>query len=207
MRSKRWRVTETIGMARLLPSGWLPPRTSPVVWVVVPSRMWKLSGTSSSLFISRFTIPDLKPLAALTKLTRLNLVLCTGDLKNGATLKALPLLENLALLHTTFTNLSFVGNLKNLKVLKIPGTKITNINFVKKLKKLVILDISKTQVTDLTPLKGHQSLVQVLFKGTPVKNLDPLKTLKKLRSISLDTKLKGAKTKTLREANKALKFY
>jgi internalin A len=74
----------------------------------------------------------------------------------------------------TFSDLSPLSGLKNLRTLYVPNAPVTDLTPLSDLKNLLWLDISNTQVTDLTPLADSKNLQMLFASNTKVTDLKPL---------------------------------
>lgn len=196
------------------------------LWSITTLRVLNLGGIDSAELIAQASrIPgleelilsekycglrssDLKGLAGMTSLRRLDLALChqITDLKplvglrlthldigsTGVTsLAPLARMKSLVELEAgglpeRVKGLSAIGRLTRLKKLEI-GSSLSdqNLAIVANLRKLEELDIWHARVSDLRPLAGLRNLRRLNLSSTKVADLSPLRGCKKLEQLSL----------------------
>ena len=76
--------------------------------------------------------------------------------------------------HNWITDVSFVTNFPELKVLILAVSPITDITPLAELKELEYLELFTNRVTDITPLTGLTNLRDLNLKNNPVTDLTPL---------------------------------
>lgn len=112
-------------------------------------------------------------------------------------------LEELRFKWGTYSDLSPIENLKNLKFLYIgPGSSVSDITSLGKMKNLIVLHMEGfKKIEDYSSLKSLEALEQLVIWGpvlgfTPIKDLEFLREMPNLRSISIgNVRLKRKYTK------------
>ena len=109
------------------------------------------------LDLNKNPITDLRPLANLTKLERLNLSEVSPN--------------------TPYLDLRPLANLINLKNLSLENSRISDISPLAGLKRLYILDIRYNAIENIHPLAGLIALRKLLIQGNSIRDLRPLSGL------------------------------
>ena len=129
---------------------------------------------------------DLKPIAYLTNLKRLDL---SGiwQIQDISPLRLLTKLEYLNLRNTTVGNgLSSLNELPKLTELNLSKCYITDATPLASLKQLTKLNLSETNITDIRPLSSLSNLTELnLSNIRELKNVSPLSSLKNLKMLDL----------------------
>jgi Leucine-rich repeat (LRR) protein len=117
---------------------------------------------------------NLKDLAALTKMEKFSMGLCTGVtsldfLRNSEGLKEINAQACLAL-----RDVDALAGFADLEVLDLSSTPVSDIGFLKDAKKLRELDLSGTRVTDVSALAGATALERLNLSDTQITDLSPL---------------------------------
>src|SRR5262249_15846589 len=110
------------------------------------------------------TPPDLRPLAALTRLRELRIV----QTNPHQTPVGLPL------------ELDPLAKLDRLEVVALPKLPVRDLTPLSHLPRLRELDLRGTRVDDVAPLGGAASLRALRLGGTPLRTIDPLRALTEL---------------------------
>lgn len=107
-----------------------------------------------------------------------------GQLKS---LESLPLLRELSVAYTDFSDLTEISGLKNLDTLNLAETEVTNLKGIEQLTNLKHLDLYRTRINDITALAHNIELETMGCIDTPISDLTPIKNLSKLRWINCGT--------------------
>ena len=185
------------------PGDWgkaLPTRSaatiSYVVREAVARRMGKKPGELidedyakiESLYLSRTSIVDLKPLQTLTGLKRLHLY--DTPVSDLEPLKALTNLQELRLSRTRIRSLEPLAGLTSMQRLWIDGTRVSDLTPLKSLTALEMLDLGYTTTADLDPLRALVHLKVLWLAATPIRSLEGLENLTNLQRLYLwDTRI------------------
>jgi len=140
-----------------------------------------------NVFVGMSSLTDLKPLAGLTGIKRLDLRFIEGltDLKP---LESLVNLEYLNISGTDVTDLTPLTKLPELKELEARTLKITDAaaTAVAEMKALEKVDFLKVPLTDLTPMAQAPALKDILVCTTNIETLAPLVPVKdRVRGLDL----------------------
>jgi len=129
-------------------------------------------------------LSDLKPLASLSQLQRLNLRNTqVSDLKPLASLSQL---QTLFLSGTDVSDLKLLASLSQLQGLDLAFTQVSDLKPLASLSQLQRLQLGSTQVSDLKPLASLSQLQSLGLKNTQVSDLKPLASLSQLQTLYLD---------------------
>jgi|GEM_PF-509549 len=130
------------------------------------------------------TLPDLTPLASLSRLEDLKLYGAT--LKDFSPLAACPSLKKLMYYAVKDADFSTLGTLTQVVELKGGLTKLNDISWVTKLPNLKIFDLFAEDVTDYSPLiQTNIEEFQIWQMNKPVGDLGFLGEMKSLRKLTL----------------------
>jgi hypothetical protein len=133
-----------------------------------------------------FKITNLSPLNGAKKLKRLNVIGHSVSGKDMGPL-VLPSLEELKMVNSEVEDISFLKNLKGLKILSLGKNKIKNISALESLKNLEDVELFNNQISDLSPLKNATKLFFLSLGGNHLEDISPLKNLVKLNFLSLQS--------------------
>ena len=128
-------------------------------------------------------VEDLRPLAGLASLRRLNL---DGALGDPWQLAALSGLKELSLRGNGLANLSALSSITGLAILDVAENRIEDLTPVGALAGLRVLDVSKNGTPDLSPLAGLDNLRELHVGGNRGADLSPLSGRDGLRVISAE---------------------
>ncbi len=133
-----------------------------------------------------FKITNISPLNGAKKLKRLNVI---GHSVSGKDMGPLDLssLEELKMVNSEVENISFLKNLKGLKILSLGKNKIKDISALGGLKNLEDVELYNNQIKDLSPLKNATNLFFLSLGGNYLEDISPLKDLEKLNFLSLQS--------------------
>ena len=131
------------------------------------------------------SIKDLRPLAQLTALRRLDL--SRTQVSDIAPLSQLTALQRLYLTGTNVSDIAPLAQLTALQRLYLTGTPIIDIAPLEKLTALRVLGLSGTKVIDITPLGNLFDLETLYLSRTAVSDIAPLARLPHLRRLDLDS--------------------
>lgn len=131
------------------------------------SDVWSLTRLKGiwNLDLIGTSIPTLKPLAELPRLTELNLH--ELDVPSWRPLSLFKGLEALDLVQTNIKDLSPLSTLHRLRYLDLMGTKVRNLKPLAHLESLAYLDVSGTDVADVSVLRTAKSLSILNIRSTP----------------------------------------
>ena len=128
-------------------------------------------------------VEDLRPLAGLASLRRLNL---DGALGDPWQLAALSGLKELSLRGNGLADLSSLSSITGLAILDVAENRIEDLTPVGALAGLRVLDVSKNATPDLSPLAGLDNLRELHVGGNRAADLSPLSGWDGLRVISAE---------------------
>jgi len=139
-------------------------------------------------------IEDLSPLGELTSLEYLhigaNVSSDISHIGNLINLKELRLWRSVP-----DREISYLANLKNLRILDLESNRIEDISALSELLKLKTLNLRKNQIEDISPLKNLINLESlsiggsregVISTGNKINDITPLKNLSNLKLLTLD---------------------
>lgn len=124
--------------------------------------------STQSITVRDHVVDDLSPLAALPKLTKLELY----GVRNP-TLRGIEALRLQRLTATDVTGLGALAGMDSLRELNVSGA-VTDLTPLADLRALEALDLLHTRAADLAPLAGHTALRTLMVAATDVKDLGPL---------------------------------
>jgi Leucine-rich repeat (LRR) protein len=128
-------------------------------------------------------IQDLKPLAELTQLQRLDV--SGTQIQDLTPLAGLSQLQRLDVSGTQIQDLTPLAGLTQLRQLVLSGTQIQDLTPLGGLTQLRQLLLSSTQIQDLKPLAGLSQLQGLLLSSTQIQDLKPLAKLTQLKRLFL----------------------
>ena len=128
-------------------------------------------------------VEDLRPLAGLASLRRLNL---DGALGDPWQLAALSGLKELSLRGNGLADLSALSSITGLAILDVAENRIEDLTPVGALAGLRVLDVSKNGTPDLSPLAALDNLRELHVGGNRAADLSPLSGRDGLRVISAE---------------------
>ncbi|MEG3843682.1 leucine-rich repeat domain-containing protein [Microcoleus sp. herbarium14] len=167
---------------------------------------WRLSSTTTTLYLSNNRITDISFLGSLTNLTTLDLynnqitdISFLGSLTNLTTLNlganqitdisSLGSLTNLTTLHlynNQITDISSLSSLTNLTRLHLYCNRITDISSLSSLTNLTILVLHSNQITDISSLGSLTNLTTLHLSHNPkITDISALRSLTNLTTINL----------------------
>jgi len=128
------------------------------------------------LFLGPGDVDDLSPIEGLTKLESLRASI--NQVRDIRPLAKLEKLDRLDLGRTQVTDLGPLRDLKNLTELAIDDTPVRDLSPLAKLEKLERLSIQRTAVKDFSPLKDLKNLKFLYVAGTPATDTSVLAPLR-----------------------------
>ncbi len=133
-----------------------------------------------------FKLTTLSPINGATKLKRLYLL--GHDVSgNGMGPLNLPNLEELKMTNSGVEDLTFIRNLKGIKILFMGKNKIKNINAISDLTALEDVELYDNKISDISPFKNHQGILFLSLGGNYIEDISPLKNLVKLNFLSVQS--------------------
>jgi Leucine-rich repeat (LRR) protein len=135
-------------------------------------------------------VSDLEPIKELKNLTELTLCLPETINLRKVVIDLSPLgnlskLELLKLDGSSINNIKPLAGLSNVKELELYTPNVSSIEPLKGMNNLRYLRIHASSVTDLNPLKELKNLETLTLRNTIVTNLEPLKTITSLKSVDI----------------------
>lgn len=146
-----------------------------------PPQMW--TPWIKELSFRETKLQNLKPIAGLTALTRLNLA--ETKVSELTALSRLTVLQYLDLRETGVEDVAALSELTALQSLNLGGSNVRNISALSRLTSLQSLDLRITAVADVSPLAELQELQILVLWGTKVSDVSSLSGLLKLKWLDL----------------------
>jgi Leucine-rich repeat (LRR) protein len=132
----------------------------------------------------------------------------TTEVSDVSALGELKNLERLVLYDTQVSDVSALGELKNLEVLVISGTQVSDVSPLKELKNLQRLDADRTQVSDVSALGELKNLKALNLHSTPLRDVSALEKLKNLEVLVISgTQVSDEDVAKLKRINKRCFIY
>ena len=126
----------------------------------------KLSSLTALGLIDDNKISDIKPLASLTKLTRLSLV--GTQIRDIKPLESLTNLKDLILSNNQINDIKPLESLTNLTVIGLNNNQISDIKPLESLTKLTVINLDNNQISDIKPLASLTKLNRLNLMGNPI---------------------------------------
>jgi len=133
-----------------------------------------------------FKLTTISPLNGAQKLKRLNVI---GHAVSGKDMGPLnlPSMEELKMTDSGVEDISFLKNMKGLKILSIGKNKIKDISPLISLSNLEDVELYNNQIRDLSPLKNSTKIFFLSLGGNHLVDISPLRDLVKLNFLSLQS--------------------
>lgn len=115
-------------------------------------------------------VTDISPVSGLTKIDSLRVINTVGE-------------------RSTFSDLSPIANMTNLKIIGFGGQSITDLTPLSNLENLTQITLNENLITDLSPIAELDNVVLVSFARNQVEDITPIATMKEVNVVIMTDNL------------------